>query len=61
MTGYPYWLRPWGSTLKMSEMIIPWACMECGRVTYILRDFHKIKRDFDALSDDEKKEAFENM
>ncbi len=58
MTGYPYWLRPWGSTLRMSEMIIPWACLGCGRVTYILRDIKKIKRDFDDLTDEQKEQAF---
>ena len=55
VTGYPYWLRPWGSPLKMSEAIIPYACLDCGRVVYILRDIHIIKRDFEKLGEKEKK------
>jgi len=58
VTGYPYWLRPWGSSLKMTEVVIPHACLRCGRVTYILRDLHLIKRDYEKLSDEEKEEAF---
>ncbi|MDG6220647.1 MAG: hypothetical protein QCI38_04275 [Candidatus Thermoplasmatota archaeon] len=58
VTGYPYWLRPWGSTLRMSEVVIPYACMKCGRVEYILRDIHKIRRDFQKLGQSEKEEAY---
>ena len=56
ITGYPYWLRPWGSTLKMSEVLIPYACLECGRAIFILRDIKKIRRDLDNLSAIEKQE-----
>ena len=58
VTGYPYWMRPWGSALKMSEVIIPYACLDCGRVEYILRDIHKIRRDLDKMSEDEKRRLY---
>jgi hypothetical protein len=60
ITGYPYWLRPWGGSLKMSAPIVPFACLDCGRVVYILRDIHMIKRDFSGLTVEEKKEAYSN-
>ncbi len=58
MTGNPYWMRPWGGVLKMSEMIVPFACLGCGRVTFMLRDIHKLKRDFKELTPEEKEAAF---
>ena len=61
LSGYPYWLRPWGGSIKMSELIIPFACIECGRVVYMLRDIHKLKRDFAKLNDEEKKRAYSRM
>jgi DNA-directed RNA polymerase subunit RPC12/RpoP len=56
ITGYPYWLRPWGGTLKMSEVLIPYACLECGRAVFMLRDIKKIRRDMMNLTDEERKE-----
>jgi DNA-directed RNA polymerase subunit RPC12/RpoP len=56
ITGYPYWLRPWGSTLKMSEILIPYACLECGRTIFMLRDIKKIRRDLENLNENEKAE-----
>ncbi len=56
ITGYPYWLRPWGSTLKMSEVLIPYACLECGRAVFVLRDIKKIRRDMMNLTDEERRE-----
>jgi DNA-directed RNA polymerase subunit RPC12/RpoP len=58
ITGYPYWLRPWGPTLKMSEVLIPYACLECGRVIFILRDIKKIRRDLQKLTAKEREEIY---
>lgn len=49
-----YWNRPWGSVLKMSAPVIPYACMNCGRVYLYLSDKKKIVREFNELSDDAK-------
>jgi DNA-directed RNA polymerase subunit RPC12/RpoP len=58
ITGYPYWLRPWGGTLKMSEVLIPYACLECGRTIFILRDIKKIRRDLQNLPEKEREEVY---
>lgn len=49
-----YWNRPWGSALKMSAPVIPFACMNCGRIYLYLGDKKKIIREFNELSDDTK-------
>ncbi len=49
-----YWNRPWGSALKMSSPVIPYACMNCGRVYLFLGDKKKIIREFNGLPDDTK-------
>ncbi|UCE73933.1 MAG: hypothetical protein JSV56_13080 [Methanomassiliicoccales archaeon] len=43
---YMYWNRPWGSALKMSAPVIPYACMSCGRVYLYIGDRKKILREF---------------
>ncbi|MEE9150865.1 MAG: hypothetical protein V3U20_03425 [Thermoplasmata archaeon] len=54
-----YWNRPWGSALKMSAPVIPYACTSCGRVYLFLGDKNKIIREFSGLSEDEKKKTKE--
>lgn len=49
-----YWNRPWGSALKMSAPVIPFACMNCGRVYLYLGDKKKIIREFNGLPEDMK-------
>lgn len=49
-----YWNRPWGGTLKMSDPVIPYACMGCGRVYLYLRDKNRIIREFCDLPEAEK-------
>jgi hypothetical protein len=41
-----YWNKPWGSALKMSAPVIPYACMNCGRVYLFLGDKKKIIREY---------------
>jgi DNA-directed RNA polymerase subunit RPC12/RpoP len=50
-----YWNRPWGSALKMSAPVIPYACMNCGRIYLYLGDKKKIIREFNELPENEKK------
>ena len=50
-----YWNRPWASALKMSAPVIPFACMNCGRVYLFLSDKNKIIREYNELSDEAKK------
>ncbi len=50
-----YWNRPWSSALKMSAPVIPFACMNCGRVYLFLSDKNKIIREYNELSDEAKK------
>lgn len=54
-----YWNRPWGSALKMSGPVIPYACLKCGRVYLFLGDKNKIIREFNGLPEDEKKKTNE--
>jgi hypothetical protein len=54
-----YWNRPWGSALKMSASVIPFACMSCGRVYLYLGDKNKILREFKDLHEGEKKKYIE--
>jgi len=56
---YMYWNRPWGSILKMSAPVIPYACMKCGRVYLYLSDKNKIIREFSKLPEDEKNKCQE--
>lgn len=49
-----YWNRPWGSALKMSAPVIPYACMKCGKVYLYIRDRNKIIREYNELSEAEK-------
>ncbi|UCG68966.1 MAG: hypothetical protein JSV09_14445 [Thermoplasmata archaeon] len=48
-----YWNKPWGSALKMSAPVIPFACMNCGRVYLFLSDRKKIIREFNDLPESE--------
>jgi predicted RNA-binding Zn-ribbon protein involved in translation (DUF1610 family) len=57
---YMYWHRPWGSSLKMSSAVIPFACMSCGRVFLYLGDKNKILREFKDLPVEDRKK-FKNM
>lgn len=50
-----YWNRPWGSALKMSAPVIPYACMNCGRIYLYLGDKKKIIREYNELPENEKK------
>lgn len=50
-----YWNKPWGSALKMSAPVIPYACMKCGRVYLYLSDRKKIIREFNDLSESDQK------
>jgi len=52
-----YWQKPWGGTLKMDEPVMPYACVVCGQVTLILKNRKKVVREWNELSDDEKKMA----
>jgi len=54
-----YWNRPWGSALKMSGPVIPYACLNCGRVYLFLGDKNKIIREFEGLPEDEKEKIKE--
>ncbi|MCK5309228.1 MAG: hypothetical protein KAJ64_01125 [Thermoplasmata archaeon] len=49
-----YWQKPWGSTLKMDEAIVPLACTQCGGVILALRDATRITREWEALPDEDK-------
>lgn len=51
---YMYWNRPWGSMLKMSVPVTPYACMTCGRVYLYLSDKNKIIREFNELPEEER-------
>ena len=56
-----YWNRPWGSTLKMSAPVIPYACVNCGRVFLFLGDRKKIIREFKGLPEDKQREIMEGQ
>ena len=49
-----YWQKPWGSTLKMDEAIVPLACVQCGGVILALRDATRVAREWENLPEDEK-------
>jgi hypothetical protein len=57
---YMYWNKPWGGSLKMSVPVIPYACVNCGRVYLYLSDKNKIIREFGELPDEMKKEIVED-
>ena len=50
-----YWQKPWGSSLKMDTAVRSSACMDCGGVTFHLRDTQRAIREYSELSEDEKK------
>jgi hypothetical protein len=54
-----YWNKPWGSALKMSAHVIPFACMSCGRVYLYLGDRNKVLREYTELPEDDKKKIKE--
>jgi hypothetical protein len=54
---YVYWHKPWGSSLKMSVPVIPYACMNCGRVFLFLGDKNKIVREYHEISQNGEKPA----
>ena len=54
-----YWQKPWGSTLKMDEAVMPLACVECGGVILALRDASRVSREWKQLSEKEKKDVLE--
>lgn len=40
------WLKPWASWMKLSVPVWPWACMNCGRMTFYLKDSRAVLREF---------------
>ncbi len=54
-----YWQKPWGSTLKMDEAIIPLACVQCGGVILALRDAARVSREWANLSEEEIDSVFD--
>ncbi len=54
-----YWQKPWGTTLKMDEAILPLACVDCGGVILALRDASRVSREWKKLSENEKKAVLE--
>jgi len=49
-----YWQKPWGSTLKMDEPVVPLACVQCGAVVMALRDAARVSREWQALTTEER-------
>ena len=49
-----YWQKPWGLALKMDEAVVTMACMECGGVSFKLRDSPRVLREYRELPDDER-------
>ncbi len=54
--GFPYYLKPWGKILKMSEVVVPWLCPKCGRVYYILERREHVRKEWETLPDELKAE-----
>ena len=54
--GFPYYLKPWGKILRMSEVIVPWLCPDCGRVYYRLERTEKVQEEWSRLPDELKAE-----
>lgn len=54
--GFPYYLKPWGKILKMSEVTVPWLCPKCGRVYYRLERTERVHREWSRLPDELKAE-----
>ena len=54
-----YWQKPWSSTLKMDEAVMPLACVECGGVILALRDAARVTREWQMLSEEEKQKVLD--
>lgn len=57
--SHVYWQKPWGSMLKMDEPVVSLACVRCGGVILALRDSAKISREWEKLTDEEKRKIEE--
>jgi DNA-directed RNA polymerase subunit RPC12/RpoP len=55
-----YWNKPWGGALKMSVPVIPYACMECGRVFLFLGDHKRILREFKDFPEEEQRKYIQD-
>ncbi|MEW5937541.1 MAG: hypothetical protein AB1665_06970 [Candidatus Thermoplasmatota archaeon] len=49
-----YWQKPWGSTLRMDEPVVPLACVQCGGVIFALRDAARVAREWVTLGEEER-------
>ncbi len=54
--GFPYYLKPLGKILRMSEVIVPWLCPKCGRIYYRLERTERVQREWSTLPDELKAE-----
>jgi len=54
-----YWQKPWGPVLKMDEAVLPLACVRCGGVVLALREGARVAREWEKLTEEEKKAALE--
>jgi DNA-directed RNA polymerase subunit N (RpoN/RPB10) len=55
-----YWQKPWGQSLRMDEPIVPMACVSCGAVLFALRDSARVSREWQALSEADKRRVDED-